>query len=201
MPKLHLDWSDGRYSTRLLSDEEAAKCEELGIDVAHLEDSIYQAYLRDCERDSIWQALWRAISNEQSTRRREKELLPLEEAEREITRLKDELARAKRMEQFYEGQYEKNLGERHREQYVEYTCVYPQPGCQIDTLPPEWQECAQEILDKYRPDRVEDGLKYQGCCCGHQHKLLDDAEAGKLRGAGFLVENDTETLYTGGEEQ
>ena len=197
MPKLHLDWSDGRYSTRPLSDEEAAKCEELGIDVAHLEDGIYQAYLRDCERDSIWQALWRAISNEQSTRRREKELMPLEEAAREIARLKEELARAKRLEQFYEGQYVKNLGERHREEHVAYTCVHPQPGCQVDTLPSEWQERAQEILDQYRPDRVEGGLKYQGCCCGHQHKLLDDAEAQKLRGAGFLVENDTETIEGG----
>jgi hypothetical protein len=194
MPKLHLDWSDGRYSTRPLSDEEAAKCEELGITVAHLEDHIYAAYLRDCERDSIWQALWRAISNEESMRRREKELMPLEDAEREIAKLRDELARAKRMEQFYEGQYMKNLGERHREEYVEYTCVYPQPGCKVDDLPTEWQERAQEILEQYRPDRVEDGLKYQGCCCGHQHKLLADTDAQMLRDAGFLVENDTETV-------
>ena len=121
MPKLHLDWSDGRYSTRLLSDEEAAKCEELGITVAYLEDHVYETYLRDCERDSIWQALWRAISNEQYTRRREKELLPLEDAEREIARLKEELARAKRMEEFYEERYMQNLGERHREEYVEFT--------------------------------------------------------------------------------
>ena len=197
MPKLHLDWSDGRYSTRPLSDEEATKCEALGVDVVYLEDGVYAAYLRDCERDSIWQAFWRAISNEQSMRRREKELMPLEDAEREITRLKEELARAKRMETFYEDAYVKNLGERHREEYVEYTCVYPQPGCQIDLLPSEWQERAQEILDQYRPDRVEGGLAYQGCCCGHEHKLLDDAEAEKLRGAGFLVENDTETLEGG----
>ena len=194
MPYLHLDWSDGRYSTRPLSDEEAAKCEELGIAVAHLEDGIYEAYLRDCDRDAIWQALWRAIRNEQYMRRREKELMPLEDAEREIVRLKDELARAKRMEKFYETRYAQNLGERHREEYVEYTCVYPTPGCQINTLPPEWQESAQKILDQYRPDRVEDGLKYQGCCCGHKHKLLDAAEAQKLRDVGFLVENDTETL-------
>ena len=194
MPKLHLDWSDGRYSTRPLSDEEAAKCEELGITVAHLEDHIYEAYLRDCERDSIWQALWRAIRNEQYMRRREKELMPLEDAEREIVRLKDELARAKRMEQFYEEQYMKNLDERHRELYVEYTCVYPTRGCQVDALPPEWQERGREILDQYRPDRVEDGLKYQGCCCGHKHKLLDAAEAQKLRDVGFLVENATDTI-------
>ena len=193
MPYLHLDWSDGRYSTRPLSDEEAAKCEELGADVAHLEDDIYAAYLRDCDRDAIWQALWRAISNEQSMRRREKELLPLEAAEREIARLKEDLARAKRMEQFYEEHYLKNLEERHREEHVAFTCVYPQPGCEVAVLPTEWQEHAQEILEQYRPDRVEDGLKYQGCCCGHQHKLLDNAEAQKLRDAGYLVENDTET--------
>ena len=193
MPYIHLDWSDGRYSTRTLSAEEATKCEELGGDVAHLEDHIYEAYLRDRERDSIWQALWRAISNEQSMRRREKELMPLEEAEREIRRLKDDLAQAQRMWSFFEGEDARRRQGQHREEYVEYTCVYPQPGCQIDALPEEWREDAQEILDHYRPDRMEDGLKYQGCCCGHQHKLLDDAEAGKLRGAGFLVENDTET--------
>ena len=193
MPKLHLDWSDGRYSTRPISEAEVAKCEELGIDVVYLEDGVYAAYLRDCERDAIWQALWRAISNEQYMRRREKELMPLEDAEREINRLKEELARAKRMETFYENQYVKNLGDRHREEHVEFTCVYPLPGCKIDALPSEWQERAQEILDQYRADRAEEGLKYQGCCCGHQHKLLDDAEARKLRDAGFLVENDTES--------
>ena len=86
-----------------------------------------------------------------------------------------------------------DLSERHRQEYDEYTCVYPQPGCQIDLLRPEWRERAQEILEQYRSDRVEGGLKYQGCCCGHEHKLLDDAEAKKLRDGGFLVENDTET--------
>jgi len=193
LAKLWLDWSDGRYSTRLLTDEEAAKHDTIGFDVVHLEDNVYEAYLRHCDRDATWQVLWRSISNEQSMRRREKELMPLEDAEREIRRLKDELERSQRMEKFYEDAYLKNLGERHREEYVEYTCIYPQPGCQIDALPEEWREDAQEILEHYRADRMEDGLKYQGCCCGHQHKLLDDAAAQKLRGAGFLVENDTET--------
>jgi hypothetical protein len=193
MPFLHLDWSDGRYSTRPLSAEEATKAEAVGCDVVRLEDHVYDAYVRDCERDSIWQALWRAISNEQSMRRREKELMPLEEAEREITRLKDELARSKRMEAFYEDQYVKNLGDRHREEHVEYTCVYPQPGCQIDALPDEWRESAQEILEQYKPDRMEGSLKYQGCCCSYgNHRLLSAAEAQALRDAGFLVENDTE---------
>lgn len=197
MAKIWLDWSDGRYSTRPLTDEEAQAREDMNLDVAHVEDAIWQAYLRDCERDGIWQAFWGAISNEQYARRREKELLPLEDAEREIARLKAELERSRRMEKFYEDAYVKNLGKRHREEHVEYTCVHPQPGCQVDTLPSEWQERAQEILDQYRPDRVEGGQKYQGCCCGHQHKLLDDAEAQKLRGAGFLVENDTETIEGG----
>ena len=197
MPKLHLDWSDGRYSTRPLSDEEVAKCEELGTDVVHLEDNVYEAYLRHCDRDATWQVLWRSISNEQYMRRREKELMPLEDAEREIRRLKDDLAQAQRMWRFFEDEDARRRQEQHREEYVEYTCVYPQPGGQIDALPSEWQERAQEILDQYRSDRIEGGLKYQGCCCGHQHKLLDDAEAQKLRGAGFLIENDTETIEGG----
>ena len=198
MAKIWLDWSDGRYSTRLLTDAEAKAHEAKDLDVVHLEDNIWESYLRDCERDAIWQAFWRSIQNEQSMRRREKELMPLEDAEREIRRLKDELERSQRMEKFYEEHYMKTLGERHRETHVEFTCVFPQPGCQVEALPEEWREDAQEVLERYRPDRMEDGLKYQGCCCGHQHKLLDDAEQQKLRGAGFLVENDTETL-DGGE--
>lgn len=200
MPKLHLDWSDGRYSTRLLNDEEAAKCEELGITVAYVEDHVYETHLRDCERDSIWQALWRAISNEQSMRRREKELRPLEDAEREIVRLTSELASAQRLAKYFEDEWSRAQGidpeaREHAKRYGdEYTCVYPQPGCTLDVLPEAWRSDAQRILDRYRPDRMEGGLKYQGCCCGHEHKLLDNAAAQILRDAGFLVENDTETV-------
>jgi len=202
MAKIKLDWSDGRYSTRPLSDDEqAAKCEELNSDVVYLEDGVYESYLRHCDRDATWQALWRAISNEQYTRRREKELMPLEEAEREIARLKDELARAKRMEQFYEEQYMQNLSEKHREEYVEYTCIYPQPGCQVDALKKvpgmhsEWLEALEEIMEQPKfAERAAEGLKYQGCCCGHKHLLLADTDAQMLRDAGFLVENDTETV-------
>lgn len=200
MPFLHLDWSDGRYSTRPLSAEEAAKAEAAGCDVVHLEDHVYDAYVRDCERDSIWQAFWRAISNEQSMRRRAQELMPLEDAEREIARLKDELARAKRMERFYEEQYVKNLGARHREEHVAYTCVFPQPGCQIDVLPPKWRERAEEILAQYNVAHAAEGMKVQGCCCGHEHEKLDAATEVQLRNAGFIIENDTETLE-GGEGQ
>ena len=118
MPKLHLDWSDGRYSTRPLSDDEATAARTAGCDVVYLEDGVYAAYVRDCERDAIWQVFWRSIANEQSMRRREKELMPLEEAERKIRHLEDALARAGRMEAFYEERYMQNLSEKHREEYV-----------------------------------------------------------------------------------
>lgn len=194
MPKLHLDWSDGRYYTRPLSDDEAAKAEAAGCDVVYLEDGIYAAYVRDCERDAIWQTFWRAIGNEQSMRRREKELMPLEDAEREIRRLKDELERAQRMEKFYEQRYAENLTERHREEFVEYTCVFPQPGCTIDALPPKWQERAEEILEQYNVEHAAEGTKVQGCCCGHEHEKLDDATVDHLRNCGFIVEHDSEPL-------
>jgi hypothetical protein len=199
MPKLLLDYSDGRYSTRPIDDEEAVKCEALGIDVVYLEDSVYAAYRRDCERDAIWQALWRATSNEQSMRRREKELMPLEEAERKIAQLTADLERAQRMETFYEERYASQLHQEHREEYIEHTCVYPQPGCRIDALKdvpgahPEWIEAAKEIIAQPKfAERAAEGLKYQGCCCGHKHVLLDNTEAQKLRDAGFIVDNDTE---------
>lgn len=194
MAKIWLDHSDGRYSTRLLTDEEAAEHEARGSDIVYLADSVWESYLRHCDHDATWQALWRSISNEQYMRRREKELMPLEDAEREIRRLKDDLAQAQRMWKFFENEDTRRRQEQHSAKYVEFTCVYPQPGCKVDALPPQWQELAQEIVEQYRPDRVEDGLKYQGCCCGDEHKLLDDSEAHKLRDAGFLVENDSETV-------
>lgn|SRR5574341_86138 len=194
MAKIWLDHADGRYSTRQLTDEEAAESEARGGDVVHLEDRLYESYLRHLDRDYTWQAFWRAISNEQCIRRRAQELQPLEDLERENARLKEELARAQRMESFYEEQYERQLSERHREKYVEFTCVYPQPECQIDLLPSEWIERANEILAEYDVEHAAEGMKYQGCCCGHTHKLLDDEAAQKLRDGGFIVENDTETL-------
>jgi hypothetical protein len=100
MAKLWLDHSDGRYSVHELTDEEAAERDH--FDVVRLPDTVWEAYLRHCDRDATWQTLWRSISNEQYLRRREKELMPLEDAEREIARLKEELARSERMAKYYE---------------------------------------------------------------------------------------------------
>ena len=194
MPKLHLDWSDGRYYTRLLTDEEAAASEEAGADVVRLEDHVYEAYRRDADRDSIWQAFWRAISNEQSMRRREKELRPLEEADREIARLKSELERVQRSATYFEDEWTRvrRAVHGHSRESREWTCVYPQPGCKLDLLPPQWRERAEEILAKYRTDLADEGMKVQGCCCGHKHERLHDATVLQLRAAGFIVEHDAE---------
>ena len=201
MAKIWLDHSDGRYSTRPLTDEEAAESESRGGDVVHLEDNVWESYLRHCDRDATWQMLWRSISNEQYMRRRAQELMPLEDAEREIRRLKDDLAQAQRMWRFFEGEDARRRQEQHREEHVEYTCIYPQPGCQVDALKnvpgmhPEWIEAAENIMEQSQfAERAAEGLKYQGCCCGHKHLLLGDADAEMLRGAGFVVENDTEAV-------
>ena len=194
MAKLTIDWSDGHYSTRLHTDAEAAELEAKGIDVAHVEDRVYAAYLDHCGQDGIWHAFFRSIQNEQYVQRRQRELLPLEDAEREIRRLKEELERSKRMETFYEEQYTRQLAERHRTEYVEFTCVFPQPGCQLDALPLEWREHAEEILEQYSVKHAAEGMKVQGCCCGHRHAKLDDATTAKLRSAGFIVEHDAEEV-------
>lgn len=141
MAKIWLDWSDGRYYTRLLTDEEAKAAEDKDLDVVHLEDNIWESYHRDCERGAIWQAFWRSIQNEQSMRRREKEL---------------------------------------------------QAGCDVEALPLPWQARAREILAEFSVARAAEGIKYQGCCCEHEHLLLDAEQSKKLRDAGFIVENDTE---------
>jgi hypothetical protein len=200
MSKLHLDYSDGRYYTRVLTDEESATSEAAGCDVVHLEDHIYEAYQRDCGRDAIWQGLWRSISNEQYVRRREKELQPLEDADREIARLKTELASAQRMAKHFEDEWDRARGidpevsEHARRFGNEYTCIYPQAGCDVGALPQEWQDSAREILAKFSAARATEGMKYQGCCCSYgNHRLLDGAESKKLRDAGFIVENDTES--------
>lgn len=186
--KLLIDYSDGRYFTRPLSDDVAATIDE--HDVAYLDDGVYDAYKRHCAEDGVWQALWRSIANEQSIRRRERELLPREEAQREIERLKDELARAQRLEKHYEQENQRLLRERHRSTYVEYTCVFPLPGCDVNALPPKWRERAQDILDNYSARHAADGLKIQGCCCGHEHEKLDEADTQQLRDRGFAVEHD-----------
>lgn len=194
MAKIWLDYSDGSYSTRPLTDEEAAEHEAQGGDVAHVEDRVMEAYYRHVDQDTAWQALWRAISNEQYMRRREKELMPLEAAEREIRRLNDDLAQAQRMWRFFEGEYTRRGQEQHREEYVEFTCIFPQPGCDVNVLPPKWRERATEILEQYNVERAAEGMKRQGCCCGHEHEKLDAATEARLRHAGFLIEHDTETL-------
>lgn len=193
MPKLHLDWSDGRYYTRPLTDEEAAASEAAGGDVVHLEDHVYDAYVKDCERDSIWQACWRAISNELSTRRREKELMPLEDAEREIRRLKDDLAQAKRMWSYFEDESVRvrNAVRGHVREREEWTCVFPQPGCNVELLPPAWHERAREILAKYSPALAAEGMAVQGCCCDYEHQRLHEATVAQLRRAGFIVDHDS----------
>ena len=194
MPNLHLDWSDGRYYTRLLTDEEAATAEADGCDVVHLEDGIYAAYIRDCERDSIWQAFWRAISNEQYMRRREKELMPLEDAQREIARLRDELARAERMSKYFEEDSARvrAVVRGHARESREWTCVFPQPGCDLDLLPPQWRESALQVLTRYSPALAEAGMRVQGCCCGHDHQRLHESTVVQLRRAGFVVEHDSD---------
>lgn len=194
MAKLWLDSSDGRYSVRLLTDEEAAKHDALDLDVAYLEDATYEAYLRHCDRDATWQVLWRAIANEQSMRRREKELIPLEQAEREIGRLKDELARAERMAKHFEEQCTRvRVAVRgHERDSREWTCVFPRPGCDIQLLPPAWRERATEILAKYKPELAIEGMMAQGCCCGTAHERLHDTTVRQLRVAGFLVEHDSD---------
>lgn len=197
MTKILIDHSDGRYFTRPLTDEEAADCEKLDLDVAHVEDGIWEEYLRHCGQDGIWQALWRSISNEQWMRRRERELMPLEDAQREIERLKEELARAERMWKHHEEGWTRAVravrGGDHRER--EYTCVFPIPGCNVEILPPAWRERAQEILAKYRTDLAAEGMRVQGCCCGHDHQRLHDATVIQLQRAGFLVEHDSEADY------
>lgn len=194
MAKLWLDHSDGRYSTRPLSDEEAARSEADGFEVTHVEDSVYDAYRRHCEQDGVWQALWRSISNEQCIRRRERELMPLEDAAREIARLKEDLARAERVAKHFEEGWSgvvravRGADQRPRE----HTCVFPQPGCDVEILPPAWRERAREILAKYRTDLADAGMRIQGCCCGRDHQRLHDATVNELRRAGFSVEHDVE---------
>jgi hypothetical protein len=196
MAKILLDHADGRYSTQPLSEEKAAELEAQGEDVTHVEDRVYDAYLHHCGQDAGWQALWRSISNEHYLRRREQELLPLEEAQREIERLKNELARSERMHRYFEDEWLRATGRQPRAEHENdgaYTCIFPQPGCDIEILESdEWRASAAELLKKYNVSLGKEGSRYQGCCCGHTHRLLSTQTAEKLRAAGFLVENDSD---------
>jgi hypothetical protein len=201
MANILLDHSDGRYSTRLLREEEAAELEAQDTDVAYVEDRVYDAYLRHCEQDGVWQALWQSISNEQYVRRRQQELLPLEEAQREIDRLRDALTRSERMHHHFEDAWLRATGRQTRAEHENdgaYTCIFPQPGCDIAVLESaEWRATAVELLKSYNFTLSEEGNPYQGCCCGHTHRLISPEEAKKIRAAGFLVENDAEEAPCG----
>ena len=198
MTRILLDYADGRYSTRLINTEEATGLEAQGTDIAHVENRVYAAYLHHCYQDAGWQALWRSISNEQYLRRREQALLPLEEAQREIDRLKDELERSERMHRHFEDEYLHATGRQpstEHENAGAYTCIFPQPGCDVRLLESaEWQASATELLKKYNVERGKEGKegRYQGCCCGHTHRLIDLQVAERLRAGGFLVENDSD---------
>ena len=153
MAKVLLDHSDGRYSTRLLFAEEVAEIEAQGADdVTYVSDRVYDAYLHHCGQDAGWQALWQALSNEQYIRRREKELLPLEEARREIERLKEELARSERMQLHFEEEWQLPTGRQTRAEHANdgaYTCIFPQPGCDIALLESdEWRTSAAEASSR-----------------------------------------------------
>lgn len=206
MPKIWIDHDDGRYYTRQLTDEEAAEREKIDLDVAYVEDTVWEEYLRHCGQDGIWQALWRSISNEQWMRRREKELMPLEEAEREITQLKNERDQARRMWKHYESENCQLRAEKKlltatsspvsHPQVDEFTCVFPQPGCDVRALPSPWRDRAAMILAEFDAEAAADGVVHQGCCCGHEHRKLDDAAVEQLRAKGFLVEHDSESEET-----
>lgn len=196
MAKILLDYSDGQYSTRRLDEAEAAELETKGIDVTYVQDHVYEAYLQHCAQNTVWQTLWQALSNEAYLRRRERELMPLEEAEREIARLKEDLARSERMHRHYEDEWLRATGRQSRTEHDNnghYTCVFPQPGCDVSVLESvEWQAAATELLKKYNVELAQEGIRHQGCCCGHTHCLLSPETARRLRAAGFLVENETD---------
>jgi hypothetical protein len=195
MPKILLHHSDGMYSTRLLSDAEATELEAQGTDVTSVEDRVLAAWHRHCEAGAAWQALWRAISNERYMRRRDRELMPLEDAEREIARLKGELESSERLRRHFEDEWLRATGRQRRTKHDDndaYTCIFPQPGCSIDALESaEWRAAAAEILQKYNAKLGEGGCRHQGCCCGHTHLLIGPEKAAELRAAGFLVEEGT----------
>lgn len=195
MVKILLDHADGRYSPRLLTAKE--ELEANGADVAYVEDQVYDAYLHHCTQSAVWQALWRSITNEQHLRRREQELLPLEEAQRKMDRLKKAIARAEQMHRHFEDEGLRATGRQTRTEHENdgayYTCIFPQPGCDINALESEeWRLAATELLKKYSLELGKEGSRYQGCCCGHTHRAIDPQAAKKLRAAGFFVENDTD---------
>lgn len=187
-----LDYSDGSYSARPLTDEEAKSWEAAGHTVARIEDGVLRIWNDHCDRDAAWQALWRTIDSALYIERKEKELLPLEDADREIQRLRAELERVQRSAKYFQEEWERASGlDPNRWHTAEaraangYHCVFPQPGCNVDVLPPEWRDRAREILATY-------SAKHGGCCCGHEHRELAEATVAQLRNCGFIVEHDVE---------
>lgn len=180
--KILIDHRDGRYSVQTATDTN-----ELS-DAFEVADPVWEEYLRHVGNDGIWQALWQSFANERSVRRREQELMPLEDARMKIEQLETALLQTKRRERFYARDYFVNLNRNHRALYREYACVYPKPGCNLAALPRlTWQEDAAALLEEYNEKREIDDLIQTGCCCGVDHLNLDAASIEKLRKAGFVV--------------
>jgi hypothetical protein len=55
----------------------------------------------------------------------------------------------------------------------------------------DWSDRAAMILAEFDAEDAADGIVHQGCCCGHEHRKLDEETARQLRAKGFLVEHDS----------
>src|ERR1700734_1800511 len=64
MPKVLLNYADGRFHARPVTEAEAAAPAADAL-VIHLDDGVHAAFQRHCEQDAVWQALWRSLSSEQ----------------------------------------------------------------------------------------------------------------------------------------
>lgn len=192
MANIWIDESDGRCTVQSLTDEKVAELEArgLGDDVALVEDRVYAAYLQHCGQDGIWQTFLQSIRNKQYVQRRERQLRPREDADRENCALRAELERVRRSEKFFKIRYAEHVAV-HAERFTHLTCVYPQPGCDLTVLPSdEWREDAAEILESYSVADAAEGLRRQGCCCGSTHRKLDAATIARLKNTGgFLIED------------
>ena len=185
---------DGRYLTRLLTEEEAAHCGALGLDVAYVEDAVWEEYLRHVGEDGIWQALWRTISNEQWMRRREKELMPLEAGRARDRTPQGRFSLRRAHGEALRGRLDASSsgGAWRGPPRSRVPLRVPAAWLQNRDLPPQWQDRAREILAKYRTDLAAEGMTVQGCCCGNEHQRLHDSTVIELQKAGF-IEHDYES--------
>lgn len=65
MPYIHIRYSDGEYQVTPISDEDADKMFQQGLNPQLVEDDVYEAWLIHMKQHRVFNTLWRVLDNQE----------------------------------------------------------------------------------------------------------------------------------------